>query len=112
MAFAQEPKDFGYKLMPEKLVEGTDGLLQIYGLQKNIPLSYPIKDLIVTSSNQDILKILDLTTDEDTSITSVEVRAGESGTANIAIAAPGYASKEFSVVITSYSIHYTKLYEN
>jgi len=99
MAFAQEPKDFGYKLMPEKLVEGTDGLLQIYGLQKNIPLSYPIKDLIVTSSNQDILKILDLTTNEDTSITSVEVRAGESGTANIAIAAPGYASKEFSVKV-------------
>ena len=96
---AQEPKDFGYKLMPEKLVEGTEGLLQIYGLQKNIPISNPIKDLIVISSNQDVLQVLELTIDEDTSITSVKIKAIESGTANIAIAAPGFASKEFPITV-------------
>ena len=97
--YAQDPKDFGFKLMPEKLVKGTEGLLQVFGLQKNIPISYHIKDLIVTSSNQDVLKILESTIDEDTSITSVKVRALESGTAKIAIAAPGYISEEFSVTV-------------
>jgi len=96
---AQEPKDFGYKLLPEKLVEGTEGLLQIYGLQKNIPISSPIKNLIVISSNQDVLQILELIIDEDTSITSVKVKAVESGIANIAIAAPGFASKEFPITV-------------
>lgn len=99
MAHGQEPRDFGFKLMPEKLVAGTDGLLQIYGLQKNIPISTPIKDLIVTSSNQEVLKILDVETNEDTSITSVKVRASESGIAKIAIAAPGFAAKEFSITV-------------
>lgn len=98
-AFAQEPKDFGYKLMPEKLVEGTEGLLQVYGLQKNIPIPTPIKDLIVVSSNQDVLQVLELETDENTAITSVKVKAIDSGTAKIAIAAPGFASKEFSLTV-------------
>jgi len=98
-AFAQEPKDFGYKLMPEKLVEGTEGLLQIYGLQKNIPIPTPIKDIIVVSSNQEVLQVLELDTNEDTAITSVRVKAVESGTAKIAIAAPGFVSKEFSLTV-------------
>ena len=50
-AYGQEPKNFGYKLLPEKLVEGTEGILQIYGLQKNIPIPNAIENLIVTSSD-------------------------------------------------------------
>jgi hypothetical protein len=98
-AYSQEPKNFGYKLMPEKLVEGTEGILQVYGLQKNIPIPNTIDNLIVTSSDQNIVKILELSTNKDTSITSVKLQAVDSGTANIAIAAPGFASEEFSISI-------------
>ncbi len=101
-AYGQEPKNFGYKLLPEKLVEGTEGILQVYGLQKNIPIPNIIDNLIVTSSDQNIVKILELSTNKDTSITSVKLQAIDSGTANIAIAAPGFASEEFS--ITTYDI--------
>jgi hypothetical protein len=79
---AQEPKNFGYKLMPEKLVEGTEGILQVYGLQKNIPIPNSIDNLIVTSSDQNIVKILELSTNKDTAITSVKLQAIDSGTAN------------------------------
>ncbi len=96
---AQESKDFGYKMMPEKLVEGTDGILQVYGLQKNIPVSNSINDLIVTSSDQRVIQILELSTNTETSITTVRLRAVDSGTANIAIAAPGFTSKEFSITV-------------
>jgi hypothetical protein len=96
---AQEPKNFGYKLMPEKLVEGTEGILQVYGLQKNIPIPNSIDNLIVTSSDQNIVKILELSTNKDTAITSVKLQAIDSGTANIAIAAPGFASEEFAISI-------------
>ena len=71
--YGQEPKDFGYKLLPEKLVEGTEGILQVYGLQKNIPIPNTIDNLIVTSSDQTIVKILELSTNKDTSITSVKL---------------------------------------
>jgi len=98
-SYGQEPKNFGYKQLPDKLVEGTEGILQIYGLQKNIPIPSIIDNLIITSSNQNIVKILDLSTNQNTSITSVKLSAVNSGTANIAIAAPGFASEEFSITI-------------
>ena len=98
-AYGQEAKNFGYKLLPEKLVEGTEGILQVYGIQKNIPLPDPIENLIVTSSDQSIVKVLELNTNVDTAITSVKLQAMDSGTAKIAIAAPGYASEEFEIKI-------------
>jgi len=85
--------------MPEKLVEGTQGILQVYGLQKNIPISNTIDDLIVTSSDQNVVQILELFTNRDTSITSVKLQGINSGTADIAIAAPGFASEEFSITV-------------
>ena len=93
-AYGQESKNFGYKLLPVKLVEGTEGILQVYGLQKNIPIPYAIENLIVTSSDQNIVKILELSTDKDTSIISVKIQANDPGNADIAIAAPGFESVE------------------
>ena len=98
-AYGQEPKNFGYKLLPEKLVEDTEGLLQVYGLQKNIPIPNTIENLIVTSSDQGIVKILELSTNLDTAITSVKLQAIDSGIANIAIAASGFESEEFSITV-------------
>ena len=85
--------------MPEKLVEGTDGILQVYGLQKNIPISTNINDLIVTSSDQNIVQISELNTNVETSITSVKLQAINSGSADIAIAAPGFISEEFPITV-------------
>ena len=98
-AYGQESKNFGYKLLPEKLVEGTEGILQVYGLQKDIPIPYAIENLIVTSSDQNIVKILELSTDKDTSIISVKIQANDPGNADIAIAAPGFESVEFSTIV-------------
>jgi hypothetical protein len=55
--------------------------------------------LIVTSSDQNIVKILELSTDKDTSIISVKIQANDSGNADIAIAAPGFESEEFSTIV-------------
>ena len=98
-AYGQEPKNFGFKVMPEKLVEGTEGILQVYGLQNNIPLPDTIENLIVTSSDQDVVKILELSTNIETAITSVKLKAEDPGTVNLAIAAPGFVSEEFSVTV-------------
>ena len=97
-ADAQEPKNFGYKLLSGKLVEGTEGILQVYGIQNNIPLPNNIENLIVTSSDQSTVKILELTTNVDTAITSVKLQALESG---VAAFAPGLV---IAVVLLAVSV--------
>ncbi len=98
-AYGQEPKSFGYKQLPEKLVEGTKGILQIYGLQQDVPIPNIIDNLIVTSSDQNIVKVLEMSSNIDTAVTSVKLDALDSGIANIAIAAPGFESEEFPITI-------------
>ncbi|MGD8299991.1 MAG: hypothetical protein PVG77_04745 [Nitrosopumilaceae archaeon] len=97
--FGQEPNNFGYKIMPEKLVVGTEGILQVYGLSKNIPIPKPIDDLIVVSSDQNIVKILELTINQETAITTVKLKAIGAGTTSLALAAPGFASEEFPITV-------------
>jgi len=97
--FGQEPNNLGYKIMPEKLVAGTEGILQVYGLSNNIPIPKPINDLIAVSSDQGIVKVLELTTNQETAITTVKLAATGAGTTNLALAAPGFVSEEFSITV-------------
>jgi len=96
--YAQEPKDFGYKVMPEKLVENTEGILQIYTKNGNTPIPFDIKNLIVTSSDSDILQISEIKKINDF-ITTVKLKTFQAGSSNIAIAAPGFTSEEFNVKV-------------
>jgi hypothetical protein len=97
--FGQEPNNLGYKIMPEKLVEGTNGILQVYGLSNNIPIPQPIDDLIAVSSDQDIVKVLEVTTNQETAITTLKLEAVGAGTTSLALAAPGFVSEEFPITV-------------
>ncbi|MDX1596462.1 MAG: hypothetical protein R3327_05925, partial [Nitrosopumilaceae archaeon] len=97
-AFAQEPKEFGFKVFPEKLVKDTDGLLQIYTKAGNTPIPFDIKNLIVTSSNSDIIEISEINQINDF-ITTIQLKTLDSGSSEIAIAAPGFTSQEFTVKV-------------
>ncbi|MFB5622288.1 MAG: hypothetical protein ACE5Q7_05085, partial [Candidatus Nitrosomaritimum yanchengensis] len=98
--YGQEPNNLGYKIMPEKLVEGTEGIMQVYGLSKNIPIPKTIDDLIVVSSDQDVVRILELTTNQETAITTVKLQAIDAGTTTLALAAPGFESEEFPITVS------------
>ncbi|MFB5615274.1 MAG: hypothetical protein ACE5RI_09330, partial [Candidatus Nitrosomaritimum yanchengensis] len=98
--YGQEPNNLGYKIMPEKLVEGTEGIMQVYGLSNNIPIPKTIDGLIVVSSDQDVVRILELTTNQETAITTVKLQAIDAGTTNLALAAPGFISEEFPITVS------------
>ena len=98
MVYAQTSTEFSYRLIPNKIVENTEGILEVY-LKSDTIIPGKINDLIVTSSDSSIIQILEIGKNENGFITPVKIKAVGSGTANIAIAAPGFLSKEFPITV-------------
>ena len=105
-AFAIEPSEFGYKILPEKLLENTEGILQVYVISNSkdfqiegimIPKSIP--KLTVTSSNSEIIKIIGIEENQNNFVTEIKIKALKPGIANIAMAASGFTSKEIPITL-------------
>jgi len=90
--------EFGYRLIPDKIVEGTEGVLQVY-LKGDTIVPGKIDNLIVTSSDSSIIQILEVGENQNGFFTPVKIRAIGVGNADIALAAPGLASIEFPVTV-------------
>lgn len=88
-----ESNEFGYKLLPEKLLEYTDGTLQIFVEADNLMIPREIVGLKTTSSDSSIIKIIDVGPANEF-ITNIKIQALKPGEAKIALAAPGFNSKE------------------
>lgn len=107
-AFAQSSSEFGYRLIPNKIVENSEGILQIYA-KDEIGIPTKIDDLVVTSSDSSIIQIDGIQENSDSGITSVNIRAVGSGTTNVALAAPGFLSQEFEITVYSNKHNPSKL---
>ncbi len=105
---------FDYRMNPGQLIENTDGVLQVDMLQSGtsganaIMVPQKIQNLIVTSSDSSIIQVLGVE-DGDGFVKNVKIHANNPGTANIALAAPGFASLSFSVTVYSNKIFPTEL---
>jgi hypothetical protein len=107
-AFAQTSSEFGYRLIPSKIVENSKGILHVYP-KAEIGIPEKIDSLVVTSSDSSIIKIDGIQENPDGGITSINISAVGSGTANIALAAPGFLSQEFEVTVYSNKHNPSKL---
>ncbi|MEX1053672.1 MAG: Ig-like domain-containing protein [Nitrosopumilaceae archaeon] len=99
VTYGQTSTEFGHRLIPNKIVANTEGILQVYAKEGDIMIPTQINNLIITSSDSSIIQILDIGKNENGFITPVKVKAISSGTANIALAAPGFLSEEFPVTV-------------
>ena len=99
VANGQETNEFGYRLLPNKIVEHTDGILEVYMIKDGIVTPAKIANSIVTSSDSSIIKILEIENEQDDFITKVKIMALNMGTTNIALAAPGFSSQEFPITV-------------
>lgn len=97
-AYGQTSTEFGHRLIPNKIVENTDAILEIYIKQDTI-IPSQIKNLIVTSSDSSIIQILEIQENKNGFMTPIKIRAVGSGIVNIAIAAPGFLSKEIPITV-------------
>jgi len=93
---AQTTSEFGYQLHPEKLLENTEATLQIFVTSNEMMVPIQIKDLKTVSSDNAIIQILSIEDGNDKFTKNVLIKARKAGMATIALAAPGFSSKEIS----------------
>ncbi|MCZ6582765.1 MAG: hypothetical protein O6761_06315, partial [Thaumarchaeota archaeon] len=93
-----ESSEFGYKLLPEKLLEFTDGTLQIFVEVDNLMIPQEIVGLKIISSDSSIIKITKIEPANEF-ITNIKIQALKPGMAKIALAASGFNSKEIELKV-------------
>jgi hypothetical protein len=92
----QSPSDIEYRFVPSKIIEGTEGTLQVYAKDT---MPRPVDNLIATSSDPTLVEITSIDSNQNRLFTEVKIRAMHAGNAKIAFAAPGFLSKEIPVTI-------------
>ncbi len=98
-AQAQTTAEFGYQLHPEKLLENTEGILQIFVTSNEMMVPKQIERLKVVSSDNSIIEILVVEEGIDKFTKNVIVMAKKPGITSIVLAAPGFSSKEISLEV-------------
>ncbi len=96
---AQTTAEFGYQLHPEKLLENTVGTLQIFVTSNEMMVPKAINDLKVISSDNSIIQVIDIQENNNGYTKNVQIKAIKPGIANIALAAPGFSSKEITLEV-------------
>ena len=57
VAYGQTPSELGYRILPSKIVENTEGVLQVY-VKSETAAPREINNLVVTTSDSSIIQIL------------------------------------------------------
>ncbi len=108
-AHAQITSEFGYHLHPEKLLENTEGTLQIFVTSNEMMVPKQIEGLKVVSSDNSIIQNLSVEESNNKFIKNVVIMAKKPGIVTIALAAPGFSSKEISLQIFNNNNHPTQI---
>jgi len=96
---AQTISEFGYQLHPEKLLENTEGVLQIFVTSNELMIPTQISNLKAISSDNSIVEILGIEDGNDKFIKNILVKAKKPGVTTLALAAQGFASKEITLKV-------------
>jgi hypothetical protein len=106
---AQVTSEFGYQLHPEKLLENTEGTLQVFVISNEMMVPKEIKNLKVISSDNSIIQVLDVVDGNEKFAKNVLIKAKKPGVTNIALAAPGFSSKEITLEVFNNNNYPTQL---
>ena len=106
---AQTTAEFGYQLHPEKLLENTVGTLQIFVTSNEMMVPRSIDDLKVISSDNSIIQVIDIQENNNGYTKNVQIKAIKPGIASIALAAPGFSSKEITIEVFNNNNHPTQI---
>jgi len=95
-SYAAASTEFGYQLLPEKLLENTEGILQLYVSSNGIMIPKSINNLKVVSTDNSIIKVIEVEQFNEY-ITNIKIRALSPGIANIVVAASEFLSEEIPI---------------
>lgn len=108
-AEAQSSSEFGYQMLPEKLLENTDGILQVYVISNDLMVPKEISNLQVISSDNAIVKVLGVENGNSDYTKNVSIKAIKPGVVTIVLAAPGFSSKEITLQVFNNNNHPTQI---
>ena len=108
-AHAQTTSEFGYQLHPEKLLENTEGISQIFVTSNEMMVPKQIANMKAVSSDNSIIQIIGIEDGNDRYTKNILIKAKNPGIASIALAAPGFSSKEITLEIFNNNNHPTQI---
>ncbi|NDB87947.1 MAG: hypothetical protein EB164_03300 [Thaumarchaeota archaeon] len=88
---------FQTRMIPEKIMVGSEGIVQIHALKNGNFFPRQINDITVTSSDHSAVKILE--TKAAGSTINVKIKAIKEGNTAISIAAQGFTPQKFPIAI-------------
>ena len=92
-------EEFDVRLIPSKIVENSDGIMQVFISDGTNIMPTKITDLTVTSLDSSILHIEKVKESDSNFITEVYVKTGKPGITTIYLAAPGFTAKEIPITV-------------
>ncbi len=98
-AYGDDTKNFGVRLIPNKMIENSDGILEVSALHMKHVLPEKIENLGISSTNSSILQVEGQAVNDTGFVTHIKIRSSNPGTANIVLAAPGFSPMEFPVTV-------------
>ncbi|MDE1765479.1 MAG: Ig-like domain-containing protein [Thaumarchaeota archaeon] len=100
-SYADDVGTFGIRLVPNKMIENSSGILEVYALYGGHIFPTKIRNMAFSSTDSTIVQITGLEYNDTGFMTHIKIKANNPGTANIVIAAPGFTSQEFPITVYS-----------
>lgn len=98
-SYAEDTSTFGVRLIPNKMIENSDGILEVYALYNGHVFPTKIQNMIFSSTDSTVVQVNGVEDNSTSFITDIKIRANNPGTADIVLAAPGFSSQEFPITV-------------
>lgn len=108
-SYAEEDHNFGVRTMPQKLIENSDGILQVYALHKDHIYPQKIDNMVFSSTDSSIVQVIGSVDSNSDFITNIKIKTSGPGTAKIELGAPGFISKEVPITVYANTNYPSKL---
>jgi len=97
--YADDTTTLGVRLIPDKIIENSDGIIEVYALHGGHIFPTKIEQVAFSSTNSTVVQTVGLDSNYSGFMTHIKIRANNPGTAKIVLAAPGFSSQEFPVTV-------------
>lgn len=108
-SYAVEDYSFGVRMIPQKLIENSDGTLQIYALHNNYIYPKKIENLVFSSTASSIVQVTGVENGSNDFITNIKLKSLSQGNAKIELGAPGFTPMEIPITVYGNVNYPTKL---
>ncbi|MDE1764525.1 MAG: hypothetical protein KGH88_09855, partial [Thaumarchaeota archaeon] len=98
-SYAEDTSTFGVRLIPNKMIENSDGVLEVYALYNGHIFPTKIQNMAFSSTDSTVVQVGQVEDNNTSFIAHIKIRANNPGTAGIVLAAPGFSSQEFPITV-------------